>query len=169
MSSISAQFKQIPADSQYFVTIVSTANSTGLNLNVFNADAAASTTSYVSGAAAGNFTVSNTGNLSAPFDASGAAPTVLFRDMGITQVSSGRTFRAVQLLRLDATNPDTQAGAGYSGWTSSNSTAGVWKPSNEGILGGPSTNANTMSSFGVFYFETGARGLGIAQGLVRYG
>lgn len=168
MSSISAQFKQIPADSQYFISLLNT--SSGLNLNVFNADAAASTTSYVSGAAAGNFTVSNTGNILSAFDASGAAPTVLFRDMGITQVSSGRTFRAVQLLKLDCTNADTQAGAGSSGWTSSTSgTAGVWKPSNEGVVGAPSASANTLSSFGVFYFETGARGLGLAQGLVRYG
>jgi len=166
MTSIAARFKQIPADSQYFVSLANTG--VGMNLNVLNADAAASTTSYVSGALAGNFTVSNTGSLNA-FDPSGAAPTVLFRDMGITQVSSGRTFRAVQLLKVDCTNVGTQAGAGSSGWTSSNSNAGVWKPSNEGVVGAPSAVATTLSSFGVFYFETGARGLGLAQGLVRYG
>ena len=166
MSSISAYFKQIPVDGQYFVSL---RQDVSLNLSVFNEDAAAGTTSYVSGAAQGNFTTSNTGALNG-FDQSGAAPLVLFRDMGVTIVSSGRTFRAVQLLRQDCTNAVTQAGAGSSGWTSSTSgTAGVWKPSTEGISGNVSTNALQASSFGVFYFESGARGLGLAQGLVRYG
>lgn len=166
MSSIQARFKQIPVDSQYFVSIN---GATSLNLSVFNADAAAGTTSYVSGAARGNFSTSNTGTLNA-FDASGAAPTVLFRDMGVSIISSARSFRAVQLLKLDCTGlPATQAGAGTSGWTSSNATPGVWKASNEGVVGSASTNALQASSFGVFYFETGARGLGLAQGLVRYG
>lgn len=165
MTSIGSGFKQIPIDSQYYVSL---AGATGLNLSIFNNDAASSTTSYVSGAAAGNFTVSNTGSLTA-FDASGAAPLVLFRDMGITIVSSGRSFRSVQLLKLDATNQGTQAGAGFSGWTSSNATPGVWKAGNEGVVGNPTGVANTTSDFGVFYFETGARGLGVAQGLVRYG
>ena len=168
MSSISAQFKQIPVDSQYFVSLRNTGS---LVLNVFTEDAAAGTTSYVSGAAQGSFSTSNTGSLDA-FDASGnAAPTVLFRDMGVTILSSGRTFRAVQLLKLDAT-ASSGAGAllaGSSGWTSSNATAGVWKPSNEGVVGTVATNSLAQSSFGVFYFETGARGLGLAQGLVRYG
>jgi len=167
MSSIAARFKQIPADSQYFVSLANTG--VGMNLTVFNEDAAAGTTSYVSGAAAGNFTTSNTGSLSA-FDPSGAAPTVLFRDMGVSILSSGRSFRAVQLLKVDCTNADTQANAGSSGWTSVTSgTPGVWKASNEGVVGSASASATVMSSFGVFYFETGARGLGLAQGLVRYG
>jgi hypothetical protein len=166
MTSIQANFKQIPSDGQYFVSL---RQDVSLNLSVFNEDAAAGTTSYVSGAAAGFFTASNTGPLNG-FDASGnAAPLVLFRDMGVTIVSSGRTFRSVQLLRQDCTNAVTQAGAGSSGWTSSNSgTPGVWKPSNEGVVGNVSTNALQASSFGVFYFESGARGLGLAQGLVRY-
>jgi len=165
MSSIQARFKQIPSDGQYFVSL---SGATALNLNVFTADAAASTTSYVSGAAAGSFSTSNTGALTA-FDASGAAPLVLFRDMGVTIVSSGRTFRAVQLLKLDCTAQGTQAGAGASGWTTSNATPGVWKPSNEGVVGAVAANSLVESSFGVFYFESGARGLGLAQGLVRYG
>ena len=165
MSSIQARFKQIPVDNQYFVSL---RGDVSLNLNVFNEDAAAGTTSYVSGAAAGNFTTSNTGALNG-FDQSGAAPLVLFRDMGVTILSSGRTFRAVQLLRQDCTSSGTQAGAGSSGWTSSNATAGVWKPSNEGVTGNVSTNSLQASSFGVFFFETGARGLGLAQGLIRYG
>ena len=165
MSSIQAKFKQIPVDSQYFVSLRQDAS---LNLSYFVADAAAGTTSYVSGAAAGSFTTSNTGVLNG-FDASGnGAPAILFRDMGVTIISSGRTFRAVQLLRQDCTLL-TPTNAGASGWTSSNSTAGVWKPSNEGIQGAVAANSLAESSFGVFYFETGARGLGLAQGLVRYG
>jgi hypothetical protein len=165
MSSIQARFKQIPVDSQYFVNI---STDTSLNLTYFTEDAAAGTTSYVSGAAAGYFTGSNTGALNA-FDASGAAPAVLFRDMGVTIVSSGRTFRSVQLLRLDCTDANTQLNAGSSGWTSTGASPGVWKPSNNGVVGNPSPNALAQTSFGVFYFETGARGLGLAQGLVRYG
>jgi hypothetical protein len=152
--------KQIPTDTQYFVSI----SPTTLNvLKVFNNDPQNPTTSYVSGAARGYFTSSNvtiTG-----FDASGGIN--LFRDMGQKIVSSGRTFRAVQLLVTDGT-PSTGAGGG-SGWTSSNAgTPGVWKASNEGVQGSP-TGASVGGDFGVFYFETGARGLGIAQGLVRYG
>lgn len=166
MSSIQARFKQIPSDSQYFVSLRQDAS---LNLSYFVADAAASTTSYVSGAAAGSFSTSNTGVLNG-FDASGnGAPAILFRDMGVTIVSSGRTFRAVQLLRQDCTLL-TPTNAGASGWTSSNAgTPGVWKPSTEGIQGTVPTNSLAESAFGVFYFETGARGLGLAQGLVRYG
>lgn len=157
MSSISAHFKQVPIDTQYYVSLVGT---TALNLNRFNKDAASSTTSYVSGAAAGNFTTSNTGTLVSAATANGG--TSLFRDMGETIVSSGRTFRAVQLLVLDST--------GTTGWTSVTSgTPGVWKAGNEGVVGTSTGVAGTTSDFGVFYFETGARGLGIAQGLVRYG
>ena len=155
MSSVLARTKQIPVDSQYFVSLVTTS----LSLQYFNDDPAASTTSYVSGAAAGFFTTSNVPATS--FDASGGTA-VLFRDMGITILSSGRTFRAVQRLRLDG-NPASKSG-GQTGWD------GVWQPSPEGISGAPSTSSATSgSSFDTFYFETGARGLGIAQGLVRYG
>jgi hypothetical protein len=164
MTSISAYFKQIPSDSQYFVSIAGTT----LRLSVFTEDAAAGTTSYVSGAAQGSFSQSNVSLSTGVFDASGGAPFSIFRDMGVTILSSGRTFRAVQLLQLDATN-NNGANAGSSGWTSATTTPGVWKPSNEGVVGTVSTNALVMSSFGVFYFETGARGLGLAQGLVRYG
>jgi hypothetical protein len=162
MSSVLARTKQIPTDSQYFVSLTST----GLNLEIFNEDAAASTTSYVSGAAAGNFTQSNV--VLGGFDVSGGS-VKLFRDMGVTIMSSGRTFRAVQYLLLDG-NAVTHAG-GQTGWTSSTSgSPGVWQAGIEGVTGGPSTNSATAgSSFNVFYFETGARGLGIAQGLVRYG
>jgi hypothetical protein len=165
MSSIARFLKQIPSDSQYFIPL----NLSGqLNLEVFNADANASTTSYVSGAAAGNFTASNIPSGVLAMDASGTI--TLFRDMGKTIVSSGRTFRRVQLLRLDALSPAAGAGGGGSGWTTSNTTtAGVWKPGNEGVAGSPSASTLIDSDFQNFYFETGARGLGVAQGLIRYG
>jgi len=167
MSSVTRFLKQIPLDSQYFTPIApAAADLSGINLKLFNADAAASTTTYVSGAAAGYFTNSNIPYANLVLDASGQI--TLFRDMGKTIVSSGRTFRRVQLLRLDG-NAATGAGGG-SGWTSSNGgTAGVWKPSNEGVIGLPSASTLIDSDFNNFYFETGARGLGVAQGLVRYG
>ena len=150
MSSVSRFLKQMPNDNQYFIPI----NNGLLNLNVFNADAVSSTATYVSGAAAGNFTTSNV--TPAILDASGTLS--LFRDMGKTLISSGRTFRRVQYLILNT-----------NGWTSSNTTQGTWQASNEGIIGALSPQVLQDSSFGVFYFETGARGLGLAQGLVRYG
>jgi len=164
MSSISRFLKQIPSDTQYFIPL-NTSNQ--LNLKVFNEDANASTTSYVSGAAAGNFTASNIPAGTVFYDASGTI--TLFRDMGKTIVSSGRTFRRVQLLRLDAAEADVPTGAGGSGWTSITTAAGVWKPSNNGIAGSPSNSTLIDSGFNNFYFETGARGLGVAQGLIRYG
>jgi len=163
MSSVLARTKQIPIDSQYYISI----SSTRLSLQYFVPDAAASTTSYVSGAAAGSFTQSNvTPTL---LDASGGT-TSLFRDMGKEIISSGRTFRAVQLLQLDGTTTGVHNPGGQTGWTSSNlGSPGVWKPSTEGVSGSGSGTSGTTYDFGVFYFETGARGLGIAQGLVRYG
>jgi hypothetical protein len=162
MSSVLARTKQIPADSQYFIAIGPLSAGGTLPLLVLNNDAAASTTSYVSGALAGNFTTSNVAV--AATDSSGTLN--IFRDMGQTLMSSGRTFRAVQLLKLDG-NKTTGYG-GYA-WTSAGTTtAGVWQPSNEGVMGSASA-ANVGGDYGVFFFETGARGLGIAQGLVRYG
>ena len=163
MSSILASLKQRPADSQYFTPLSGTSL---LQLNVFTPNTNNSTTTYVSGAAAGFFTASNITAAELAKDSSGAAgqyPGVpLFRDMGITIVSSARTFRAVQLLQTD--------GLAAGGWTSTTSgTPGVWKASVEGILGVPATTSPAPTGLGVYYFETGARGLGIAQGLVRYG
>jgi len=166
MSSVTRFLKQIPLDSQYFTPIGPQAGDlSGINLVVFQKDAAASTNTYVSGAAAGKFISSNIPYENLILDASGQI--TLFRDMGKTIVSSGRTFRRVQLLRLDGVTA-TGAGGG-SGWTSSNSTQGVWKPGNEGVIGLPSASTLIDSDFNNFYFETGARGLGVAQGLVRYG
>jgi hypothetical protein len=159
MSSVLRFLKQVPADTQYFVSLL-----TQQNLNVWNPDAAASTTSYVSGAAAGYFTTSNIPTIQVfddAADASGVSGLVIFRDMGHTIVSSGRTFRRVQALLDD--------GTGGTGWTTTSSNAGVWKPGNNGVFGTANTANTQDTSFGVFYFETGARGLGVAQGLIRYG
>ena len=163
MSSILASIKQRPVDVQYFTPLSGTS---ALQLNVFTPNTNNSTTSYVSGAAAGTFTASNITAAQLINDSSGSAgqyPGVpIFRDMGITIVSSARTFRAVQLLRTD--------GLAASGWTSTDAnTPGVWQASTEGILGNPATTSPAPTGLGVYYFETGARGLGIAQGLVRYG
>jgi len=159
MTSILSRTKQIPTDTPYFISLVANPQ-----LKVFTPDTATSTTSYVSGAAQGSFTSSNA--VLTLGDASGTLN--IFRDLGITIVSSGRTFRGVQLFTLDGSG--ATGGGGGTGWTSIVSgTPGVWKPSNEGVQGSPSVNAAISSSFGVFYFETGARGLGVAQSLVRYG
>jgi hypothetical protein len=160
MSSVLARTKQIPTDGQYFISISPTSP---LPLLVLLEDPAASTTSYVSGALAGRFQTSNV--VVGSTDASGTLS--IFRDMGQTLMSSGRTFRGVQLLQLDG---NKTTGVGGFAWTSQTAgTPGVWTPSNEGVFGSPVTTANTGGSFQTYFFETGARGLGIAQGLVRYG
>lgn len=159
MSSVLRFLKQIPADSQYFISLFATPT-----LSCFVADAAASTTSYVSGAAAGYFS-SSTVTVTTTLGTGGSTLTI-FRDMGATIVSSGRTFRRVQLLNLDNGLNNTN-----SGWSSQGTTtAGVWQPSVGGVNGnaGPASGSPD-SAFSVFYFETGAGGLGVAQGLVRYG
>ena len=161
MSSVLARTKQIPTDGQYFISILPTGSP--LPLQVLISDAAASTTSYVSGALAGRFQTSNV--VVSSTDASGTLS--IFRDMGQTLMSSGRTFRGVQLLALDG---NKATGVGGYAWTSqTGGTPGVWQPSNEGVSGNPTTAANTGGDFQTYFFETGARGLGIAQGLVRYG
>ena len=160
MSSVLRFLKQRPSDTQYFISLVSP-----INLNMFNPDANASTTSYVSGAAPGYFYQSN---VTLPSSGTAAASTLqIFRDMGVTIVSSGRTFRRVQLLQLDAN--------GSSGWSTTGSN-GVWSPTGVSGSGGGGVSGNAGpnsgspdSAFNCFYFETGAMGLGIAQGLIRYG
>lgn len=162
MSSVARFLKQIPSDSQYFIPINPTAS---LKLQYFTADAAAATNTYVSGAAAGNFTGSNIPAANLGIDASGLTLNI-FRDMGKTILSSGRTFRRIQLLKLDG---NIATGVGGFAWTSSNATAGVWQPSPEGVAGNVAPSSLIDTGFQNFYFETGARGLGVAQGLVRYG
>jgi hypothetical protein len=156
MTSVLRFLKQTPVDTQYFISLLNSQT-----LNIFTPAAAASTTSYVSGAAAGSFTQSNiTGLLIS--DISGSSGARLFRDMGKTIISSGRMFRRVQLLTMD--------GNGSTGWTSTVAgTPGVWEAGIEGVTGAPPTSSSADSGYNVFYFETGARGLGLANGLVRYG
>lgn len=156
MSSVLRFLKQRPSDTQYFIALVSP-----ITLNMFNPDANASTTSYVSGAAPGYFSQSNVAiNTS-------ASTLSIFRDMGVTIVSSGRTFRRVQLLVQDLN--------GGSGWSTTGSN-GVWSPTGVSGSGGGGVSGNAGSNsgspdsaFNCFYFETGAMGLGLAQGLIRYG
>ena len=159
MSSVLRFLKQTPVDTQYFISLTATQN-----LSLWFPDAAASTTSYVSGAAAGYF---STSSVTVTAGTSGSTLTI-FRDMGATIVSSGRTFRRIQLLTLDGGVSTPNAG-----WTSQGAipdAAGVWEPSVEGVNGNAGPNSGSPdSAFSVFYFETGARGLGIAQGLIRYG
>jgi hypothetical protein len=156
MTSVLRFMKQIPVDTPYFISLRPTQD-----LNVWHPNANASTTSYVSGAAAGYFTTSNISTVNFTADASGFSGPAIFRDMGKTILSSGRMFRRVQLLTLD--------GNGSTGWTSSNATPGVWQAGIEGVTGAPDSTGSTDSGYNVFYFETGARGLGLAQGLIRYG
>ena len=164
MSSVLRFLKQIPVDSQYFVSL-----NASPQLSLFFPDAAASTTSYVSGAAPGYFSSSTC--TTTAFGTAGAQSTLtIFRDMGATIVSSGRTFRRVQLLNLDGGVSLATVNAGWTSQGANSSTAGVWQPSVGGVNGnaGPSSGSPD-SAFSVFYFETGAGGLGLAQGLIRYG
>ena len=161
MSSVLRFLKQTPADTQYFIAI-----SANPVLSLWFPDAAASTTSYVSGAAAGYF---STSSVTVTAGTSGSTLTI-FRDMGATIVSSGRTFRRVQLLTLDQGLNNTNSSWTSQGTAASPTTQGVWQPGVEGVNGNAGPNSGSPdSAFSVFYFETGARGLGIAQGLIRYG
>ena len=164
MSSVLRFLKQTPADTQYFIAI-----SANPVLSLWFPDAAASTTSYVSGAAAGYFSTS-TCTVAALGTTSQQSTLSLFRDMGATIVSSGRTFRRVQLLTLDQGLNNTNSSWTSQGTAASPTTQGVWQPGVEGVNGNAGPNSGSPdSAFSVFYFETGARGLGIAQGLIRYG
>ena len=163
MSSVLRFLKQTPVDTQYFISLVQAPT-----LNIFTADAAASTTSYVSGAAPGSFSLSTLVLATAAGAAAGSTISI-FRDMGVTIVSSGRTFRRVQ--RLNCNLGTTTGSAVNNGWSSQGTaTPGVWQPSVEGVNGDAGPNSgNPDTAFSVFYFETGARGLGLAQQLIRYG
>ena len=168
MTSVLRFLKQRPSDSQYFISLVASPV-----LSVFYADAAASTNTYVSGAAAGFFS-SSTVNMSSDLSWNNLQ---IFRDMGVTVVSSMRTFRRVQLLILDGGQNSTTSYA-WSAQAASTQQAtpgvpggGVWSgpTSTEGVFGNIPASGTADSAFNVFYFETGANGLGIQQSLIRYG
>jgi hypothetical protein len=142
MSSVTRFLKQIPTDTPYFL-LNSTA--TTVALSVWQPDANASINSYASGYAAGQFSAS-TATLSA-----GAT---LWRDMGKTVVSAGRTFRRIQMLIVDGNGAEFSAG---------------FAPTNEGVVGAAVTGSAADAGFNVFWFETGARGLGLYNNFIRYG
>lgn len=143
MSSVTRFLKQIPTDTPYFIL---SQTLTAVGLQIWQPDSNASISNYASGRAAGSFAASTTAV---------TAGTSIWRDMGKTIVSSGRTFRRIQLL--------TESGAGATEFAS-----GGFAPNNEGVTG-TATSANNDSSFGVFYFETGAYGQGLYQPFARYG
>jgi hypothetical protein len=145
MSSVTRFLKQIPSDTPYFIHLPTYAGSGNISLNIWVPDANASIQSYASGYAAGQFSTTSVAVQSA---------NQLFRDMGKTIVSAGRTFRRIQSLQLDGT------GAEYNP---------SFAPTNEGVIGGPVTGAGADSSFACYYFEAGHNGLGLAAPFVRYG
>jgi hypothetical protein len=166
MTSVLRFLKQRPSDTQYFISLRASPT-----LNVFYADAAASTNTYVSGAAAGFFS-SSTVTVTA-IGTSDVSAQGIFRDMGVTIVSSMRTFRRVQLLVLDGGISSTNTSWSAQGAAQNAGTpgSGVWSgtTTTEGVYGSIPASGTADSAFNVFYFETGANGLGIAQGLIRYG
>jgi hypothetical protein len=147
MSSVTRFLKQIPTDTPYFYPLNAT-----LPLNQFIPDAASSTTAYGSGQAPGRFSTTTvtctTGTQSS---------LTLFRDMGVTIVSSGRTFRRIQQLGL--------TGGAATDFTSS----GVWTNNSNFGVGGTTATAGVDNGYQVYYFETGWDGQGLAAGLIRYG
>ena len=181
MTSVLRFIKQRPSDSQYFISIAGASPT----LNIFFSDANSPTQSYVSGAAAGYFSTSTVGAAPTQVGNGITTPyTQIFRDMGVTIVSSLRTFRRVQLLQLDQGNAviNTTTGQVNNGlgveWSAQGNPqnpgvvgSGVFTQgtSVEGVTGNQSISPYADTSFGVFYFETGANGLGLAQGLVRFG
>ena len=142
MSSVTRFLKQIPTDTPYFLY---NSTATTVSMSIWQPDSNASITSYASGYAAGKFAAS-TVQLSA-----GAS---LWRDMGKTVVSAGRTSRRIQMLTDDALGLEFNSG---------------FAPTNEGVTGGPVSGSNADAGFNVFWFETGARGLGVYQNFIRYG
>lgn len=146
MTSVSRFLKQIPTDTPFF-TLLAAIDASGspyteYSLNVFSQDGNASTTSYGSGKASGSFSQSTISLL----DASGEQR-YLFRDMGRKIMSSGRTFRRVQLLGTAATQEFSSNGA--------------WQVSDGGVTGSSSASpATSDNTYNCFYFETGANGQG---------
>jgi hypothetical protein len=145
MSSVTRFLKQIPSDTPYFIHLPTYAAGGSVSMNIWVPDANASIQSYASGYAAGQFSTTSVSVLSA---------NQLFRDMGKTIVSAGRTFRRIQSLQLDGTGAEYSSG---------------FAPTNEGVIGGPVTGAGADSSFQCYYFEAGHNGQGLAAPFIRYG
>jgi hypothetical protein len=142
MSSVLRFSKQIPSDSQYFISLAN-----NVTFQIWVPDSLAPLKTYQSGQVAGHFQPSTiTGILTT------STPT-LFRDMGSVIVSSSRTFRRVQML--------SSGGNEYLNNT--------FTPNNEGVIGTIAPSPIQDSSYRCYYFETGARGQGYATPLIRYG
>ena len=90
-----------------------------------------------------------------PYGALSSGSAIL-KDLGETIVSSGRTFRRVQVLTEDLT--------GSTAWTAGPN--GVWQASVEGVqLGSDAGDA----LYRCYYVEVGWRGVGTPQPVTRYG
>lgn len=163
MSSVCRFLKQIPADTPYFLPVpfVVVNGAIAVTLHTFVADGNASTSPQISGKVLGRF---ESASVSIPYSAPGGTSVPvpgasgLFRDMGKTIVSSGRTFRRVQLLTTDGDGSSQFNASGY-------------RISNNGVHG--TVEANPETSYRCYYFETGAMGVGMVgsgvQTLMRYG
>ena len=142
MSSTLSFKKQIPLDTPYFCALP------GAVGNVFIPDNVSTNPNSTTG----QFSVAdanwaNNGNFS-------SASTSLLRDMGRQVVSSGRTFRRVQVLTLSTTG-------GY--------TNNTWVANNEGVTGAPS--ATTDNDYNSYYVEMAGTSVpfGVANPIFRYG
>ncbi len=142
MSSLLSFKKQIPLDTPYFWALPGTVGNVFIPANV----------STNPNSMTGSFSVAG-----APFSPSAnfsSASTTLLRDMGRQIVSSGRTFRRVQVLNLST----------IGGMTNS-----TWVTNNEGVGGNPSaTDDNDYQSFYVEMAGTSVPG-GFANPIFRYG
>lgn len=142
MSSLLSFKKQIPIDTPYFWALPGTVG------NVFVPD----NISTNPNGTVGRFSVAG-----APFTPPAnfsVSTTTLLRDMGRQVVSSGRTFRRVQLLSLSTTG-------GY--------TNNVWVANNEGVTGAPS--ATDDNDYNCYYVEMAGTSVpfGFANPIFRYG
>ena len=147
MTSVSRFLKQIPSDAPYFVSLLAAArgadgSSTGLSVNYFVQDSDASTRSYNSYQLNGQMFPANVTT----------TPSTIFRDMGRTVVSSGRTFRRVQL--LTGVLPSATAS---------------WVPNSGGLTAGNNTANVADANFNCYYFEVGGIAGTTGGDMVRYG
>ncbi|NBR60104.1 MAG: hypothetical protein EBT86_00370 [Actinobacteria bacterium] len=142
MSSLLSFKKQIPLDTPYFWALPGTVG------NVFIPDGVSNNPNSM----VGRFSVAGAGFT--PNGNFSSASTSLLRDMGRQIVSSGRTFRRVQVLTLST----------IGGYTNS-----TWVSNNEGVTGSPSsTDDNDYNSYYVEMAGTSVPG-GIANPIFRYG
>lgn len=142
MSSLLSFKKQIPLDTPYFWALTGTVG------NVFVPDNVSTNPNSMTG----RFSIAaSPWPLNPNFS---SASTTLLRDMGRQILSSGRTFRRVQVLTLST----------IGGYTNS-----TWVPNNEGVTGAPSSaDDNDYNSYYVEMAGTSVPG-GVANPIFRYG